>query len=97
MDEALEYLAGRPEFSEVARVTTYRFWGPGGQIEAQINDFGEAQGDARFSAYAQYADTQGRPELVGNTYGATAGAPAPTVTAALEDLSWNVFVELDPD
>lgn len=96
MDTVISFFDAKPEFSELAHVSTYRLWGPGGNIKVKLNDFGQSAGDGRYLAYAQYSDSQGRPEFVVNTYGASLGEPAPSVEEALESVDWRVFQELDP-
>jgi hypothetical protein len=96
MDTVISFFDSKPDFSELAHVSTYRLWGPGGRIKVKLNDFGEGAGEGRYLAYAQYADTQGRPEIVVSTYGASLGEPSATVEAALESVDWAVFQELDP-
>lgn len=95
MNDVFEFFADQADFTDVAHVTTHRLWGPGGPIKVKVNDFGEPAGAERYSAYAQYADTQGRPEIVVNTYGASLGAPAATVAEALANVDWSVFQEID--
>lgn len=95
MNDALEFFASKEDFSDVALVTTHRLWGPGGTIKVKVNDYGEAAGDGRFTAYAQYADPQGKPPFVVNSYGASLGTPAATVQGALENINWDVFQESD--
>lgn len=95
MTDAFEFFASKEDFSDVALVTTHRLWGPGGTIKVKINDYGEAAGDGRYTAYAQYADSQGRPEFVVNSYGASLGTPAATVDGALANINWDVFQESD--